>query len=95
MPNFTLNIKNCKAFILRGNNERSTASGYLIWTDGTIEFKKNFRTFSQTVVAFIEANKEPEKQFEINGGLTKSEGKKEWAGKFFEEIIISDIKLST
>jgi len=92
MSNLTLTIKNCAIIKPFLNKERNYESGSLIWQNGTIDFKKNFRTFSSEVIAFIEAHKES--AVEITGTLTKKEGKGDWAGKFFEEIDISEMKLA-
>jgi hypothetical protein len=94
MTNYTLTIKSATISDQHLNHERNFARGFLHWNDGTIEFKKKFRSFSITVVDFLEANKTAGIEFTVVGSLTKREGTNDWKGKWFEEIIITEIKLA-
>lgn len=92
MANCYVNIKKCKISKPYLNNERSFARADITWLEGSIDFKKKCVSFIPPVIAFIEAN--PDAEFEILGSLTKKEGTKDWVGKWFEQIIITEIKIA-
>jgi hypothetical protein len=97
MTNFTFQIKDCA--IPTKPYQSATGnflSGKLMWRDGTIDFEKNFHTFSPDAINLIEAHFGAENRFEVSGTLTKKAGKKgtQWESKFFEEFIVQEIKIT-
>lgn len=97
MPNFTFKITDCaipeKPF---ANTANTYLSGRLRWREGSIDFDKNFHTFSKHCIDIILAKCGAEGRFEVTGTVTKKHGKKgtQWENKMFEEYVIDDIKLT-
>lgn len=97
MSNFKFQIKDCAIPSKPYKSATGTfLSGKLMWRDGSIDFEKNFHTFSGSAIALIEASFGPESRFEVKGTLTKKSGKKgtQWESKFFEEFIVEEIILT-
>ena len=90
MPNSTLTIQNCKLHnVIIG--ARNYAHGKISWKDGGHDFSKGFFTISIECVAVIEANKFDE--FCATGYLVKKKGVAKYAGKIFEDVCLTAIKI--
>lgn len=97
MANLTFTIEDCAIPSKPWKAESGKfLSGKLNWMEGSIDFQKGFQTTDVDTIALIESHHGPESRFEITGTLTKKPGRQgtRWEGKFFEEIVIQDIKLA-